>query len=97
MYFEQNSKYNWDPLHLTRWVAPTPIYPQYHADTPINVSSNKINKGQIPICTFYFHPSYRDPDRHTDAPKCMTVAPDTTSFHHVSTLKPYLIESYTHS
>ena len=44
---------------------------------PINVSNNKIKKGQNPICTFHFHPSYRYLDRHTDAPTCMIVAPDT--------------------
>ena len=37
----------------------------------------KLRKGQNPICTFHFHPSYRYLDRHTDAPTCMTVAPDT--------------------
>ena len=63
--------------HLTRWVAPyPPVHPQYHADTPINVSNNKIKKVNH-ICTFHSYPSYRHPDRHTDAPTCMIVAPES--------------------
>ena len=72
--------------HLTSWVAPTPQYtPSIVLIPPINVSINKIKKGQNPICTFHFHPSYRHPDRQTDASTCMIVAPDTlqlsTKFH----------------
>ena len=37
---------------------PTPGTPQYCADTPINVSSNKIKKVKIPYVSFIFiHPT----------------------------------------
>ena len=77
MYFEHNSKHMQNSQHLTRWVAPTPQYtPSIVLTSPINVTRNKIKKGQNPICTFYFHPSYKHPDRHPDALTCVTVAPD---------------------
>ena len=45
----------------------------------------KLRKDQNATGTFHFHPSYRHPDRHPDAPTCMMVALDTlqlsTNFH----------------
>ena len=78
MYFEVKPQIYPLYLYLTRWVAPTPHYtPSIALTSPIRISINKIKKGQNPICTFYFNPSYRHPDRHKDASTCMTVAPDT--------------------
>ena len=78
MYFGHNSKDMQNSQHLTRWVAPYPQHtPSIVLTSPINVSINKIKKGQNPICTFHFYPSCRHLDRHTDAPTCMTVVSDT--------------------
>ena len=66
---KQNSQYLCYPLHLTRWVAPYPQYtPSITLTPPLELVAIKLKKGQNPICIFYFHPSYRHPDRHTDAP-----------------------------
>ena len=76
MYFGHNSKHMQNSPHLTRWVAPYPQYTPSIALIPqLMLVSIKLKKGQNPICTFHFHPLYRHPDRHTDAPTCMIVAP----------------------
>ena len=57
---------------------PSPYYLWYYAGIPLLVlSNNKIKKGQNPTCTYHLHPFYRHTNKHTDAPTCMTVAPDT--------------------
>ena len=68
MSFEHNLDYVQNFSHLTRWVAPLPpVHLQYHADTPNKVSIDKTKKMSNAKVPFTFIPSYRHPNRHTDA------------------------------
>ena len=79
MCFEHNLDYVQNSSHLTRWIAPLPL--QYTSSivltSPNKVIMDKTKKMSNATGTFQFHPSLRQPKRHTEAQTCMPVAPDS--------------------
>ena len=95
---KQNSQYLCYPLHLTRWVAPYPQYtPSIVLTPPLVLVAIKLKRSKSHM--YHLLPSILQTHRQTHRCTNMYVSSPrhSTSFHQISTLKPYPIKSYTHS